>query len=303
MNYLYLYYMNKIAFLFLTIDNLKHSDIWNIYFKSIDKKKYNIYVHPKNPKKVTDDLLKNNIINELVETKHGFLVEAMVKLMENALKDKDNKFFVFISDSCIPIKKFDIMYEELSKIDKSIVGKMFLKKWDKEKRYVDASKKVKKSQIIPKKCFSKFSQWSILKREDIEKIIISPYLEFFYKLDAGDEFYLSILKCDNFEYKNLPATYVDWAISDDFALKVRRIKKNLNAGLKKYNYGIGEDNRLILKDIIEKLKMESSKLASHPREFNKITNKDIDLLKKSNAFFARKISINSNISKHINNIW
>ena len=49
--------------------------------------------------------------------------------------------------------------------------------------------------------------------------------------------------------------------------------------------------------------MESSKLASHPREFNKITNKDIDLLKKSNAFFARKISINSNISKHINNIW
>ena len=86
-------------------------------------------------------------------------------------------------------------------------------------------------------------------------------------------------------------------------MKVRRIKKNLNAGLKKYNYGIGEDNRLILKDIIEKLKMESSKLASHPREFNKITNKDIDLLKKSNAFFARKISINSNISKHINNIW
>ena len=147
--------MNKIAFLFLTIDNLKHSDIWNTYFKSIDKKKYNIYVHPKNPDKVTDDLLKNNIINELVETKHGFLVEAMVKLMENALKDKDNKFFVFISDSCIPIKKFDIMYEELFKIDKSIVGKMFLKKWDKEKRYVDASKKIKKSQIIPKKCFSK----------------------------------------------------------------------------------------------------------------------------------------------------
>ena len=140
-------------------------------------------------------------------------------------------------------------------------------------------------------------------REDIEKIIISPYLEFFYKLDAGDEFYLSILKCNNFEYRNLPATYVDWAISDNFALKVRRIKKELNAGLKKYNYGIGEENRLILKDVIEKLKIESSKLASHPREFDKITKKDIDLLKKSNAFFARKISINSNISKHINNIW
>ena len=33
--------MNKIAFLFLTIDNLKHSSVWEEYFKGVDKKKYN----------------------------------------------------------------------------------------------------------------------------------------------------------------------------------------------------------------------------------------------------------------------
>ena len=105
--------MNKIAFLFLTIDNLKHSSVWEEYFKGVDKKKYSLYVHPKHHDKVSDDILKGNIIDDLVETKHGFLVEAMIKLMNAGLKDKDNKFFVFVSDSCIPIKRFDVLYEEI----------------------------------------------------------------------------------------------------------------------------------------------------------------------------------------------
>ena len=300
--------MNKIAFLFLTIDNVKHSPIWTEYFKGIDKKKYNIYVHPKYPDKVSDDILKDNIIDELVETKHGFLVEAMIKLLNNSLKDKHNTFFVFVSDSCIPIKKFDVMYNEVFNIGKSIVGKMFLKKMDKGNerksgRYGDAAKKVKTSEVIPKRCFSKFSQWSILTRGDVEKIVVSKYLKFFYVMNAGDEFYLSILKCNTFDYHDLPATYVDWAISDDFASKIHKIQKELDKGLQKYNYGVGEENRLILRDIIGKLKVESSKLSSHPREFSKITGRDIGILKQSKAFFARKFSVDSNISYVIDKIW
>ena len=295
--------MNKVAFLFLTIDNLKHSSIWNEYFKDIDKNKFTIYVHPKNPKKVKDSILKNNIIDHLVETKHGFLVEAMVQLMKSAIKDSNNKFFIFVSDSCIPIKKFDIMYDEVFKLNKSIVGEMFLKKWNKEKRYVNTQKLVNFDKVLPRKSLIKFSQWSILTKQNVETIIASPYLEFFYKMNAGDEFYLSILNHSGFEYIDLPATYVDWAISDVFALKLHRIKKDLDSSLKKYNYGVGEEDRLILKDIIQKLKVESSKLSSHPREFNKINKKDIGLLKKSKAFFARKFSVDSDISKHIGNIW
>jgi len=293
----------RIAFLFLTIDNLKHYSVWEQYFNEADKNKYNIYLHPKNPDKVSDKLLKSSIIPELVKTEHGYLTEAMIVLMKEALKNKDNKYFCFVSDSCVPIKKFNVMYSEVFKIGKSIVGKMFLKMWDKKKRYVDAAKKVKKSEVIPKKCFAKFSQWSILIREDIEKIVISPYLKFFYELHAGDEFYLSILNCDKFEYKNLPATYVDWAISDEFGLQLHRIQKDLDAGLKKYNYGISEKDRLILKDIIGKLKIEASTLASHPRHFDNINNDDIKLLKETPAFFARKFSVDSNISNVIDKIW
>jgi len=293
----------SIAFLFLTIDNLNHYPVWDKYFNDADKKKYNIYIHPKNPDKLTDKLLKPCVIKDLVQTKHGFLTEAMLVLMKEALKNKNNKYFCFVSDSCIPIKKFDVMYTEVFKIGKSIVGKMFLKVWDKKKRYIDAVKKVRKSEVIPKKCFAKFSQWSILIREDVDKIVISPYLKFFYELDAGDEFYLSILNCDKFEYENRPATYVDWAISDDFGLQLHRIQKDLDAGLKKYNYGIGEEDRLILRDVIGKLKMEASILASHPRHFDKINDDDIKLLKETPAFFARKFAKTSNINTVIDRVW
>jgi hypothetical protein len=300
--------MNKIAFLFLTIDNLKHSSTWAEYFNGVDKKKYNVYVHSKYPDKVSDDILKENIIDDLVGTKHGFLVEAMVKLMDAGLKDKDNKFFVFASDSCVPIKQFDMMYDEVFKIGKSIVGKMFLKRYDKgdgkkSGRYGNAAKKVKKNEVIPKKCYSKFSQWSILIRGDVEKVVGSPYLKFFYAMDAGDEFYLSILKCPTFDYSDLPATYVDWAISDDFGSKLHKMKKELETELKKYNYGVGEENRLILRDTIHKLKVQSSKLSAHPREFHNINQHDINLLKNSKAFFARKFTVDSNIGEVIDKIW
>ena len=300
--------MNKIAFLFLTIDNLKHSSIWDKYFKSVNKNKYNIYVHPKYPNRVSDTILKENIIDDLVETKYGFLVEAMVKLMDSGLKDKNNKFFVFVSDSCIPIKKFDVLYEEVFKIGKSIVDKMLLKLWNKGNdkkagRYGNAVQKVKKNDVLPKKFYSKFSQWSILIRGDVDKIVVSKYLKFFYVMNAGDEFYLSILNCDGFDYYDLQSTYVDWSISNNFGSKIHKIQKELDKGLQKYNYGVGEKNRLILRDIIYKLKVESSKLSSHPREFTKITKHDIRKLKRSKAFFARKFSANSNISSFIDKIW
>ena len=42
----------KIAFLFLTIDNVKFPKIWDYYFKN-NLNKINIYCHPKNPENVT----------------------------------------------------------------------------------------------------------------------------------------------------------------------------------------------------------------------------------------------------------
>ena len=307
--------MSKIAFLFLTIDNLKHIEIWNKFFSDTDKKKYSIYVHPKYINNISNTLLKDShIIDKPVKTEHGYLVEAMIMLMKEALKLKTNKYFIFVSDSCIPIKKFDRVYDDITKKYKTnLVKEMRLKKWDKEARYDSTLKNFKSNkstkQILPRKCLIKFSQWSILTRESIEKIVTSPYLDFLYKMNAGDEFILSILNCDDnnkykkFDYNTLPSTYVNWEISDNFATQVRKIKKELESALNKYNYGLMEKDRLELRDIIIRLKKEHTDIASHPRTFEKITPKDIATLRETPALFARKFNPDSDILKHIDKIW
>jgi hypothetical protein len=122
----------KIAFLFLTYNNLKRPDIWNKFFgiddnninKSKYSNKYTIYNHAKESDKVTDILLKDRHIPEHIETCWGCdsLVEANTLMIREALKDPLNKKFILVSDSCIPIVSFDKFYNEVMKDDKSILG-------------------------------------------------------------------------------------------------------------------------------------------------------------------------------------
>jgi hypothetical protein len=101
----------KIAFLFLTIDNINSYDVWMKYLKG-NEDRYSIYVHPKYPEKVTQELIKKNIIKENTETGWGTIgsVRANLLLLKNALNDTDNKMFILVSDSCIPVQSFDKFY-------------------------------------------------------------------------------------------------------------------------------------------------------------------------------------------------
>ena len=123
----------KIAFLFLTYNNLKRSDIWNKFF-GIDgdgdsdgdgggghgheyTNKYTIYNHAKEPENITDILLKDRHIPEHIETCWGCFgtVEANILMMKEALKDPMNHKFILVSDSCIPILSFNAFYKEVMK--------------------------------------------------------------------------------------------------------------------------------------------------------------------------------------------
>ena len=122
----------KIAFLFLTYNNLNKHDIWNKFFDIVDNdinkskyiNKFTIYNHAKEPEKVTDILLKDNHIKEKIETCWGCpnLVEANILMMKEALKDPLNKKFILVSNSCIPIVSFDKFYKEVMKDDKSRIN-------------------------------------------------------------------------------------------------------------------------------------------------------------------------------------
>jgi len=114
---------DKVAFLFLTRNNLKRLDIWEEFLKG-NESRYSIYCYAKEPEAITDKLLKENIIPEYIETCWGCInvVEANIILMKNALKDPNNKKFILVSESCVPIVSFNTFYHTIMKDDKSRVG-------------------------------------------------------------------------------------------------------------------------------------------------------------------------------------
>jgi len=103
----------KIAFCFLIYKKIFHEDLWYKYLKNIDLNKYNIYIHYKE-----DEPLKyfeKNKLNQNINTCWGCLsiVQAQNLILKQALKDQDNQHFIWLSDSCIPIKSFNYIYNYL----------------------------------------------------------------------------------------------------------------------------------------------------------------------------------------------
>lgn len=135
--------MKKIAFLFLIIDNPNFHEIWDKYFEG-NEDKFNIYIHPKFPENHT--WKPEHIIKNLQPTKWGFIVDAYMELFKTAFENKDNFKFITISESCVPIKPFNMLYDEiiLSNISLSFIKKMNISKYDYEVRL---SKEIKKNLI------------------------------------------------------------------------------------------------------------------------------------------------------------
>ena len=81
------------------------------------------------------------------------LVKAQNLLLKEAIKDKDNQHFIFVSNSCIPIKSFNYIYDKL----------------DIEKSYFYKSKSARKNFEEMKGL--KASQWSIICRKHVKLLL------------------------------------------------------------------------------------------------------------------------------------
>ena len=187
--------MNKIAFLFLIYDVINHENIWFQFFNGISKNKYNIYIHYK-----TDDTLEffNDYklnINKTINTKYAdiSIVKAQNILIKEALKDKNNKHFIFLSGSCIPLKSFNYIYNYLD------VKYSYFHIADPDDCFPNCKVALK---YIPKIHINKSSQWCILNRLHSELLIkggestdsANNYLIWFKDTYAPDELcYISYL--------------------------------------------------------------------------------------------------------------
>jgi hypothetical protein len=115
---------NKVAFCFLLYDTHKHSNLWTKFFSgdNYPVKNYSIYTHlktvsDKTPQWVYDHRIRNIKTGWCEEN----LVMAWIKLLQEALKNKDNKYFALLSGECIPLYNFVKTYKKITSSKKSRV--------------------------------------------------------------------------------------------------------------------------------------------------------------------------------------
>lgn len=149
------------ALLFLTRGEVNHADVWEEYLIG-NEHKVSIHVHPKHPELVTHPLFRNRIVPTLHDTRWGHvsLVRSMLSLLQEALKDPRNTHFVFLSESCVPVKPLASMLRSLSADSRS-------RFWHSGQNDspIDKMERMKQSAGIPEHSWSFHSQWLLLNRE------------------------------------------------------------------------------------------------------------------------------------------
>jgi hypothetical protein len=106
--------MQKIAFCFLIYDLIHNEDIWNLFFKNIDTNKYKIYIHYKINKPLK--YFEQYKVDRCIETEYCdvSIVHAQNILFKKAYDDGCDKM-IGLSQSCIPFKTFNYIYDFLTK--------------------------------------------------------------------------------------------------------------------------------------------------------------------------------------------
>lgn len=265
----------KIAFLFLTIDNLNFENLWKKYFQD-NMSMINIYMHPKIPNNVS--YLKNSIIKNLKKTVWGKLVNAEISLLETALlDDKDNYYFILLSESCLPIKNFKKLYNFLQQ-NKSYSFINFVK----NNKYIDKFK-------------YKHSQWFCLNRHHVKKLLSDKknIQKIYSNLYTGDEYIFNNILPDD-KIKDMAITFVNWdnlSKGEEIHSKIKKLWTE---------YDNTNDEKII--ETIKQLKIERDLYSKHPKEYNKLTKKEIEEIKNSKSFFYRKFNKNSTIVNIFNEL-
>jgi hypothetical protein len=198
----------KIAFLFLTVGDIHKPKFWHEFLNSgVDK--CNIYAHSKHRDKLGTGYLRDNQIDEHFDSFWGGpgLVLATIALLKEALKDPSNKYFVLVSESCIPLYDFNYTYDKLLGYNLSMVyhtKSRFPNYEEWVNTYINKDSPIKEAY----KC----SQWMGLNRKHAEIVAEKGYDTFdksMQKVPIPDEWYIrSLLNTFDPEYEKTNLSYV-----------------------------------------------------------------------------------------------
>ena len=227
----------KLAFCFLTYDIIVRYDIWNIFFQNIDIDKYVVFIHPKRIIDFNKYTFKYNIVKNRINTtsKDNInIVKATLKLLEETFNyDNEISHFIFLSQSCIPIYSFNILYNIITKFPSSVISHIDNNKKD---RYYHLSNSIMK--YIKYNKFVKQQPNMILVRDDVNYLINNDLKAHFYKMNCPDEHYfINILI--NIINKNIikkQTTFCNNDFSKTQALEFININSNFITQLRRYGF-------------------------------------------------------------------
>nr|XP_043636599.1 glycosyltransferase BC10-like [Erigeron canadensis] len=115
----------KIAFMFLTRGPLPMSPLWEKFFDG-NEGLYSIYVHSLphyQPNFTTSSVFYGKQVPcQTVEWGRMSMCDAERRLLANALLDISNEWFVLLSEACIPLYNFSIVYRYISRSRFSFMG-------------------------------------------------------------------------------------------------------------------------------------------------------------------------------------
>lgn len=266
--------MNKIGFCFIVNDNINNISIWEKFFEG-NLEKANIYIHSTHLDNINQDFVKKYQIKDHTSTKWGNLYDAIKLMYQEAIKNNDYKV-VLLSDSTLPLKSFDFIYNLLISNDNTYM--YYQDAFPKTQRQKDTLIKSLKRYINNSNRCSKFAYnidfrhwffnetWTILNNKHMKMIyqdtVILEYLQNGFCLDENYPSYLLSINNELSNVHNTKSTYVNW--------EQREHKGN---GM----YG--------------------------PKTYNSVTINDIELFKNKEYLFGRKFVDNCNISNYIEQLW
>ncbi|KAL6560136.1 hypothetical protein OROHE_006374 [Orobanche hederae] len=203
----------KIAFLFLTTGALPFEKLWDKFFQDHEGR-FSVYVHTSKDKPVhfSRYFINREIRSDEVTWGRISMIDAERRLLGNALEDPDNQNFVLLSDSCIPLRDFDYVYNYHMYTNVSYVDCFEDPGPHGSGRYIE--------HMLPEvemKDFRKGSQWFTMKRQHAIIIMADSlyYSKFRDNCKPGmdgrncysDEHYLP-----TFFYMLDPAGIANWSI-------------------------------------------------------------------------------------------
>ena len=177
----------RVAFLFLTRAEQLHAEVWSEYWRA-QEVGIAIYAHAQDRAGLEHGWLRAARIAEQVETAWAevSLVRAQLALLRAALADGRNRFFVFASESCVPVRPLRDLLRLLRMDGRSRFP--WASHEEAEEFHPQKAARAPREGRIPPGDWCFHPQWVLLCREAAELLVANePLVDCFAGTHAPDE--------------------------------------------------------------------------------------------------------------------